>query len=225
LVTWTPTEAQGPSTNVVWVKVSDTAGGMSATRFQVIVREVNTVPVLAAIADQTINELTPFSLTLAATDSDVPVQTLTFGLVSGPSGLGVSPAGLVTWTPTEAQGPSTNVVVVRVSDSGSPVLSATNQFQVIVQSATLAVVGPKVASVSPGPYLSVAVVRTHDDAVHLSWAAASNRSYRMEVKDLISGSDWVEIGVYQGEGVVQEVVLPVVQGAARGYRVVVVGAR
>jgi hypothetical protein len=34
--------------------------------------------------------------------------------------------GQVNWTPTEQQGPSTNMVLVRVSDSGVPALSTTN---------------------------------------------------------------------------------------------------
>src|SRR5207249_5237665 len=67
-----------------------------------------------------------------ATDSDLPANTLTFALVSGPTGLTVSSAGAIAWTPTEAQGPSTNTVTVRVFDNGSPSLSATNSFLVIV---------------------------------------------------------------------------------------------
>src|SRR5207247_6305263 len=65
------------------------------------------------------------SVNATATDSDLPANTLTFGLVSGPTGLAVSSGGAITWTPSEAQGPSTNVVTVRVFDNGTPSLSAT----------------------------------------------------------------------------------------------------
>src|SRR5204862_22139 len=67
-----------------------------------------------------------------ATDSDVPANTLSFALVSGPTGLTVSASGAIAWTPTEAQGPSTNTVTVRVLDNGTPSMSATNSFLVIV---------------------------------------------------------------------------------------------
>ena len=48
-------------------------------------------------------------------------------LVSAPVGVNLNPnTGVLSWTPTEAQGPSTNVITVKVSDNGSPSLSATN---------------------------------------------------------------------------------------------------
>src|SRR5205823_5625548 len=96
------------------------------------VNKVNSAPVLTLPADQTIAELTTLSVNATATDSDVPANTLTFALVSGPAGLTVSSAGAITWTPSAAQGPSTNVVTVRVFDDGSPSLSTTNSFRVIV---------------------------------------------------------------------------------------------
>ena len=40
--------------------------------------------------EHTINELTLYTNHATATDADVPAQTLTFGLVSGPGGLTVS---------------------------------------------------------------------------------------------------------------------------------------
>ena len=49
------------------------------------------------------DELAPFSIQLSAVDPDLPAQTLTYDRVNGPEGLTVSPAGRVTWTPTEAQ--------------------------------------------------------------------------------------------------------------------------
>jgi hypothetical protein len=39
---------------------------------------------------------------------------------------------VLTWTPGEDQGPGTNTITVRVYDNGSPVLSATNSFVVVV---------------------------------------------------------------------------------------------
>ncbi|MBN8249858.1 MAG: cadherin repeat domain-containing protein, partial [Verrucomicrobia bacterium] len=92
----------------------------------------NTPPTLAAIADRALDELTPLAIGLQATDADVPAQSLSFALVSGPPGLQVTGAGALTWTPTEAQGPGVYTVTVQVTDSGIPALSATRQFTVTV---------------------------------------------------------------------------------------------
>jgi len=126
---WVPSEAQGPSTNLVTVRVSD---GMANTdrSFKIVVNEVNQAPVLAAVADQVLNEGTLLSLTLTATDADLPTQTLKYSKVNGPEGLGISANGQLTWTPTEAQGPSTNVVSVRVTDG---VATVTNSLTLVVR--------------------------------------------------------------------------------------------
>lgn len=132
LITWTPNEAQGPSANVVVVRVSN-SGGLSASQsFQVAVNEVNVAPVLTMPNDATINELTLYTNNATATDADLPANALTFTLVSGPTGLTVSQTGVIAWTPTEAQGPGTYPVQVRVSDNGTPALSVTNSFNLTV---------------------------------------------------------------------------------------------
>jgi hypothetical protein len=104
----------------------------------------NTAPVLTVPADQTISELAPYTANATATDADLPAQTLTFALVSGPSGLTVSPSGAIAWRPTEAQGPSVNLVEVKVTDNGSPALSVTNSFTLTVSGG---VVAPTISSI------------------------------------------------------------------------------
>lgn len=90
----------------------------------------NTAPILNAVSDVTIDEQVPLALTLTATDPDVPAQTLTFSLVTGPAGMTVSPAGQVSWTPSVSAGPSTNTVTARVSDGS---LTDDVTFKVIVR--------------------------------------------------------------------------------------------
>lgn len=134
-ISWTPSEAQGPSANLVEVIVTDDGvPNLSVTNaFNVTVREVNVAPGLTVPADQTIDELTSFSVTNAATDSDIPANTLTFSLGNHPDGMTITPdTGIIDWTPTEAQGPSTNVIEVIVTDNGSPAISTTNSFTVTV---------------------------------------------------------------------------------------------
>ena len=82
--------------------------------------------------NQTILETLAWSANATAVDTDQPPNTLTFALVSGPSQLTVSTGGAINWTPSEAQGPSTNVVTVKVSDNGTPPLSVTNSFTLVV---------------------------------------------------------------------------------------------
>jgi hypothetical protein len=133
-ISWTPTEAQGPSTNRITVVVTDNGlPPLSATNsFIVTVNEVNGAPVLPFELDRTIDELTTLRVTNTATDSDIPVNVLSYTLLNPPDGVQIDTNGIVTWTPTEAQGPSTNAITVVVTDNGQPPLIATNTFTVVV---------------------------------------------------------------------------------------------
>jgi hypothetical protein len=106
--------------------------------FSVTVSEVNNAPTFAAVADRTVNEGSALSFTIAASDQDLPANTLTYSLVSAPSGASINAAsGLFSWTPTEAQGPSTNQITVRVADNGAPSLNTVTNFTVIVNEVNL----------------------------------------------------------------------------------------
>ncbi|MBX3731573.1 MAG: hypothetical protein KF791_03155 [Verrucomicrobiae bacterium] len=132
---WTPAEDQGPSTNTVIVRVRDTGSPplTVTTTHQLVVREVNRPPVMASVPEQAVDENTEFGLTLLATDPDLPVQSLAFSLVDGPEGMTLAPGGALRWTPGEADGPSTVVAQVRVTDDGVPPLSATNRIVIVVR--------------------------------------------------------------------------------------------
>ena len=94
---------------------------------------VNTAPKFDAITNQTVDELTELLVDASATDTDTPVQTLTYSLLNEPAGASIDPGtGLFSWIPSESQGPGTNTITVVVVDDGTPNLSATNQFEVVV---------------------------------------------------------------------------------------------
>ena len=138
-INWTPSEAQGPATHVVTISVTDTnpvavnATSLSITQsFQIVVNEVNNAPLLTLPTNQVVTEFVALSLAATGSDSDLPTNTLTFALVSGPTNLTVSASGAINWTPAEAQGPSTNPVTIRLFDNGSPSLSVTQSFQIVV---------------------------------------------------------------------------------------------
>src|SRR5439155_468816 len=104
VIHWTPSETQGPSTNMITTVVTDNGvPPLSATNsFSVIVTEVNSTPVLSVPTTQTVTELSTLTVTNTASDADLPANTLTFSLVSAPSGVNLNPStGVLTWTPTE----------------------------------------------------------------------------------------------------------------------------
>lgn len=146
---WTPTEAQGPGVYNLGVLVTD-SGTPSQTdlkSFSITVNETNAAPVLTIPPTQNIVELAAWTATNSATDSDLPANALTFGLVQGPAGLTLTPSsGAMSWTPTEAQGPGNYPVTVRVFDNGSPSRSVTNTFTINVSETNAAPSLPALAS-------------------------------------------------------------------------------
>jgi hypothetical protein len=128
VVSWTPTEAQGPSTNRVRVGVTDGVANISQ-EFDIIVVERNQPPVWTNPGINRITEGLQLTYALKASDADVPVQTLRYTLDQGPAGLKVATNGVLSWKPTEAQGPSTNRVTVSVSDG---VVSVSQDFNIVV---------------------------------------------------------------------------------------------
>ena len=126
LFTWTPTETQGPDSYPITVRVTDD-GTPNLDDFEMItvtVGEVNRPPVLDSIGNKSIDELAELSFTAIASDPDLPANGLTFSLDAGaPAGASIDPvSGLFTWTPTEAQGPGSYPIAVRVTDDGTPML-------------------------------------------------------------------------------------------------------
>ncbi len=168
MFSWTPSEAQGGSIYTLTVRVIDDGSpNLSDTKnFSVTVNKVNSPPVLTVPETLTINELTQLSVTLTALDPDLPANPLTFSVVAAPSGVNLNPTtGVLTWTPSELQGPSTNTLTVRVSDSGSPSLSVTNSFKVIVNEVNVAPVLAVIAdkTVAENSLLSFRIVATDAD--------------------------------------------------------------
>ncbi len=143
---WTPTEAQGPGTYSISVRVTD--GGApplsDAKVVTVYVNELNLVPVLPIQTNRTMAELTMLVVTNTANDMDLPTNALTY-VLTGPANAAIDANGVITWTPTEAQGPGTHAFTTVVTDNGTPKLSATNSFMVSV----LETNGPPVLAAIP----------------------------------------------------------------------------
>jgi len=133
---WTPGEAQGPSTNRISIIATDNGSpSLSATQsFTATVVDLNGAPTLDVISDQSVAEDELLTFTASAADPDQPGQTLIYSLGGGaPAGAAIDAlTGVFTWTPAEIQGPATNILTVTVADTGAPPLTASRTFTVIV---------------------------------------------------------------------------------------------
>lgn len=139
---WTPTEADGPGMYEVTFRVEDENGAELADQQSVSIHvgEVNVAPRLQ-VFDANGEELETLALvdegaelvlTFVPTDADQPANTFTFNLDDAPEGVTIDSTGVLRWTPTEAQGPGSYDVTVRVTDSGESPLSATHTLTINV---------------------------------------------------------------------------------------------
>ncbi len=83
---------------------------------------INGAPVLDPIGNKTAAEGSTLSFTVTATDADLPADTLTFAMTSGPVGSSFDPGSqLFSWTPGEAD-QGTDSATFRVTDNGTGAL-------------------------------------------------------------------------------------------------------
>lgn len=119
--TWTATDACGNSASA----------SQTITLTPLLALVLPTQNNLAAV------DLRPLIVTNTAANPNGNTGTLTYQLLNAPGGSAIDANGLITWTPTVAQSPSTNVfttVVATIIQTafGSTTLSATNSFVVVV---------------------------------------------------------------------------------------------
>ncbi len=186
---WTPNEAQGPAVYSVTVRVTDdrTPSMDDFETINITVREVNQVPVLAAIGDQSVDKGSLLTFTASATDADMPANNLTFSLDSGaPLGATIDPStGQFSWTPPAGTSTGIHTVTVRVSDDG---VSNPDDFETI-----------NITVSSPRDPLDV----NHDGRVStLDALAIINQINRMLAKDSesVAGSVDEDLSDYDANG-------------------------
>jgi hypothetical protein len=178
--TWTPTEAQGPMTTNLTVRVTDNGVPplSDAKTFTVTVLESNRPPVLAAIANRTIHAGISLVITNVATDPDIPTNTLAFSLgTNAPAGAVIDPTtGIFQWSTSDAFANTTNSITVNVTDNGVPPLSDSKAFTV---------------TVDPRPILQA--VGLSSNLISLSWNAVSGQVYRAQFKQSLSSAFWTNL--------------------------------
>jgi hypothetical protein len=108
---------------------------------------MNHAPALSPIFDTSIMAGRTLLVGNAATDVDSPAQTLSYDLPGAPAGASIdSTSGALSWRPAISQAGAAYPISVRVSDNGTPSMSATQTF-------TVAVLQPALPSVSQ-PFFS-----------------------------------------------------------------------
>jgi uncharacterized protein YqiB (DUF1249 family) len=86
---------------------------------------------------QVLNEGATLNVSISAQDPDLPIKALTFAMLSAPPGVVLTPTGstnaTITWPTDETSGPSTNTIIVSVTDNvAGKDFTRTNSFIVIV---------------------------------------------------------------------------------------------
>lgn len=136
---WSPDPDLPSSSHAVLVRVQDGAGGSAARTLNLSYVSLNRAPVPAATPDILVPETTGWFGRLAATDPETPANQLSWEFASPvPPWLTLDAAGNIGFFESEEAGPSTNTIVARVLDNGSPRRSATVQFQLVVTEANRA---------------------------------------------------------------------------------------
>ncbi|HJQ80575.1 MAG TPA: SpoIID/LytB domain-containing protein, partial [Lacipirellulaceae bacterium] len=138
----------------------------------------NTAPAFTPVADLTLHAGMALRMTNTASDADFPPNTLTFSLPTAPPAAAIHPStGYLLWTMTATNVGTTNFFTVRVTDNGSPALSATNSFRV---------------RIIPPPQVSAASVPAN--SVRLTWTSAPRSRYRVEYANNLSSPSWLPLG-------------------------------
>ena len=120
-------------------KVTDSQGASLTNQInlRLIASPANTAPSLPPISNRVINPGVTLLITNNATDADIG-QMLTYSLPVKPTNATINTSsGLLNWRPQVNQADTTNAFSVVVMDNGSPSLSATQSFSVIVNPLTL----------------------------------------------------------------------------------------
>jgi hypothetical protein len=136
---------------------------------------INTPPVLGVIPVQTVYLGETVTFTASAADTDLPAQSITYTIESGPPGASIGPvSGAFTWLPSQV---GTNTVVVRATDNGVPPLDDS-------QTVTMRVLSlPAIGEVS----------RTGNDLT-VTWATTPGKKYRVQYKNNLNDAGWTNLG-------------------------------
>jgi len=102
-------------------------------------KSVNDPPLLPTQPNRIVKVMTTLVVTNTATDVDLPPDVLSYQLISPPTGMTINQNGVISWTPTQLQEPSTNLIVTVANDG---IANTTNSFLVEVTQNSSPVLSP-----------------------------------------------------------------------------------
>ena len=200
-----------PATNAVTIRVTDNGYPNLSASEQILIEvvEINQAPVMTPPGSVTMGPGSLLVFPVTASDADIPTNRLFFELVPpAPAAAEVDETtGVFAWAPHEAYALSSNEILIRVRDDGSPVLSATGVLTVVV--AGLDEVFE--ADLLPLGSSSNFVVR---------WNAESGTTYRVERASGLPWPTWEALpGDVLATGTVAQKEDPAPNGPFRFFRV------
>lgn len=164
------------------------AGGQRYYRV-IEVADANSPPVLDPPPDLTVLEGQTLWMTNQAYDWDVPPNQLSYQLIEAPLGATLTTSGVIHWV--AGPGAGTNWFRIAAADDGTPSLSATNLFKVVVLQLPLT---------QPPVIHSVTVSL---QSVCISWSSILGVNFRLQYKDTFTDTEWVDQGqVLAGNGTI-----------------------
>jgi DNA-binding beta-propeller fold protein YncE len=134
----------------------------------------NTAPAIEPIFDRTIPVTEPFALTVAASDPDIPAQTIVYSSMSALPGSAIDErSGQFIFTPQPDQLGDTLKFTILAHDNGFPPLTNSAIFEVTV-----------------APVLEISRASSNSTLVRLSWISKPLQQYRLETTATLSKPDW-----------------------------------
>jgi len=122
--------------NAFTVRATDLAGNQRTATVTITRLTANQPPLLNPIGNRTIDEGTELRFSISASDSDVPAQTLVYGVTGLPDGATFDQGTReFAWTPTEVQAPETYTVTFSVTDG---VATAVETIDIVVNEVNVA---------------------------------------------------------------------------------------
>jgi hypothetical protein len=183
LFLWNPDEEDGPMVTSVTIRVTDNGwtNRIDLETFTITVNEVNEEPEIEDVKDVRINPGSLVVLGVSAEDDDIPANALTFSLDAGyPDGASITPDGIFSWEPSDTQFSTTNTIVVRVTDDGSPAESETESF--VIEVSGMDELFDAEVTALPGT-----------NGFTITWGAISGEMYRVDYQQTLFDSTWTNL--------------------------------
>jgi len=124
---WTPVQSD-VGVHALTVRVTDAGGAVDSTSFALTVIEVDDVPTISSSPDTTAPEDALYEYAVEAVDEEA--GTLSYSLVTAPTGMTVDSLGVVSWTPALAD-TGAHTVALAVADPAGQTVEQSYQLQVL----------------------------------------------------------------------------------------------